>query len=161
MVIYRSGDSNDRGGCLKEVPLIVLVLGFAIMVTGGLIALWASFQISTLEIAEDIWDPWYDSYPGQIDPDFEEQKDRYMAIRAGGLVALVAGIIVAVYGFILMKRESATSRSSVPVMSTISGAVNFCEYCGRQLSPGAVRCPACGRAFRHKEKEVGSEQEVR
>jgi hypothetical protein len=25
------------------------------------------------------------------------------------------------------------------------GATNFCSYCGRQLAPGAVYCPGCGR----------------
>ena len=149
---------------MKEIPLVVLVLGFAIMVTGGLTALWASFQISTLNIAEDVmdeWNSWPDSYPGQIDDEFEEQRDRYSAVRVAGLIALVIGAIVAVCGFILLKRDTTPLESTVPVTNAVSGAVNFCEYCGRPLSPGAVRCPACGRAFQHKGEEVGSGQEVR
>ena len=140
------------------------MLGFAIVVTGGLVALWASFQISTLELAEDVmdeWDPWYEPYPGLIDEELEEQKNRYSAVRAAGLVALVFGGIVVVCGFILLKRDTTPLESTVPVTTAVSGAVNFCEYCGRPLSPGAVRCPACGRAFEHKGEEVGSGQEVR
>ena len=127
-------------------------------------ALWASFQISTLNIAEDVmdeWNSWPDSYPGQIDEEFEEQRDRYSAIRVAGMIALVIGAVVAVCGFILLKREPTVLEFTVPVTATVPGAVNFCEHCGRQLSPGAVRCPACGRAFQHKGEEVGSEQEVR
>ena len=139
-------------------------MGFAIMVTGGLVALWASFQISTLNIAEDVmdeWNSWDYSYPGQIDEEFEEQRDRYSAIRVAGLIALVVGAIVAVCGLILLKRDSTVLASTVQVTTTVTGAVNFCEYCGRQLSAGAVRCPSCGRTFQHKAKEVGGEQEVR
>ncbi len=26
-----------------------------------------------------------------------------------------------------------------------SGTTNFCQHCGRQVAPGAVWCPGCGR----------------
>ena len=126
------------------------------MVTGGLVALWASFQISTLNIAEDVIGEW-----DSLSDSFEEQRDRYSAIRVAGLIALVIGAIVAVYGFILLKRDSTVLEFAAPVATTVPGAVNFCEYCGRQLSAGAVRCPSCGRTFQHKAKEVAGEQEVR
>jgi hypothetical protein len=27
------------------------------------------------------------------------------------------------------------------------GTTNFCPYCGRQMAPGAIYCPGCGRKF--------------
>ena len=32
-------------------------------------------------------------------------------------------------------------------MGAPSGNVNFCSYCGRQVGPGAVWCPGCGRSL--------------
>lgn len=149
---------------MREMPIVLIALGFVFMLVGGLIALWASFQMSSLEVAHDIFDEWgypYDVYPDLIDEEYERLRDYYSAVRVAGVTGMIVGIIVAFYGFILLRKEPEPIAPASSSLSTVSGVVNFCEYCGRQIPPGAVRCPGCGRAFQQKVRGVSSEQEVR
>lgn len=142
----------------------MIVLGFVIITAGTMVMLWASFQIASLENAQDFtdeWDFWYNPYQDMIDEEYERLRDYYSAVRIGGAFGMAAGVALALGGFILMRKESESIVPIVPVPPTVTGAVNFCEYCGQQISPGAIRCPKCGRTFRHMRHEIGSEQEVR
>ena len=148
--------------------MAVIIIGFVVMLTGALVALWASFQISSLERAQnfldemdDEWNDWLNPYPGLLGEEFERERSYYSNIRIVGVVTLIAGVVVVVVGAILLRKEPAPAAYAPMAPATITGAVNYCEYCGRHLSPGAVMCPGCGRTFPRKRHEVGPEQEVR
>ena len=157
---YRTSHIGAEGGCIREV---LIALGLAIMLGAGSVVLWSSFQIRNLERAQDIGDEWGLWYPYDdiLDDEFERQRDFYSAVRILGAIGLMVGLIMVLYGFLLMKKKPEPVAVVAQAPSTVVGATNFCEFCGRQISPGAARCPGCGRALLHEGYEGDREQEVR
>jgi hypothetical protein len=152
----------------------VIVVGIAIMLGAGMVVLWSSIELRNIERSQDLldefddlWDELDDEwYPfGDIDEitasQLEKQHDYYSSVRIAGVIGLIAGAIIALYGFLVLKEEPKPSSMSPFAPQATPGATNYCEYCGRQISPDAVWCPGCGRKFKPKGHEGDREQEVR
>jgi len=144
----------------------VIVVGIAIMLGAGMVVLWSSLELRNIEHAQDLADELNSLYPfGDIDQivdaQLEKQHDYYSSVRIAGVIGLIAGAIIALYGFLFLKGEPKPSSMSPSAPQAAPGATNYCEYCGRQISPGAVWCPGCGRKFKPKGHEGNREQEVR
>jgi len=143
----------------------LIVVGIVMMLGAGMAILWSSIELRNLERAQDVLDEWgeWEWYPysGFVDAETERLHDYYSAVRIVGVIGLIAGAIIALYGFLFLKEEPKPSSMAPSTPQMATGATNYCEYCGQQISPGAVWCPGCGRKFKPQEHEVNREQEVR
>ncbi len=144
----------------------VIAVGIAMMLGAGIVVLWSSLELRNLERAHDFVDDWDEWYPFNgledlVDDQYEKQHDYYTSVRIVGVVGLISGAIITLYGFLAMKEVPRLSSAYPPTMQTTPGTTSYCEYCGRRIGPGAVWCPGCGRKFKQKGNEGNREQGVR
>jgi hypothetical protein len=152
----------------------VIVVGIAIMLGAGMAVLWSSLELRNIERSQDLlgefddlWgeldDEWYPF--GDIDEitasQLEKQHDYYSSVRIAGVIGMIVGAVIVLYGFLYLKEEPKPSSMPRSIPQAAAGAVNYCEYCGRQIGPGAVWCPGCGRKFKPSEPDGNREQQVR
>ncbi len=78
-----------------------------------------------------------------------------------GIILVPVGIIIMVVGLVQSEKPNTVVQYyGAPPPGQIAqggqaqysaggppGTTNFCPYCGRQVAPGAVWCPGCGRKF--------------
>src|SRR5512137_2995546 len=77
-----------------------------------------------------------------------------------GLIFLIAGFVIMIFGLVQNEEpKTIVQYYGVPPPGAVQygqqqmpmypagppGTANFCQYCGRQVMPGAVWCPGCGR----------------
>ncbi|MDH3365513.1 MAG: zinc ribbon domain-containing protein [Thermoplasmata archaeon] len=160
---YGVRNIDDIGGNLREA---LIVVGIAVMLGAGMVVLWSSIELRNLERAQDVLDdfdpffPFNDPYNDIIEEEFDKQRDYYSTVRIVGVVGLAAGAIIVLYGLLFVKEEPRSLWAAPSTPPVPAGAMNYCEHCGRQISPGAVWCPGCGRKFKPKGYEGSREQEV-
>ncbi|MDH3365343.1 MAG: hypothetical protein OEM29_05000 [Thermoplasmata archaeon] len=121
---------------------VAVVVG-AVLVCAGLPSVVAGYDyyVTAKEADEHLQDQLEElglsEIPGVDDLD-ERARAGLAASVAGAVIALVGGVALA-YG-LLKKTEDIAPR-----LNLAPGATNFCEYCGKQISPNAASCPCCGR----------------
>jgi len=160
-----------EGGSLREA---VIVVGIAILLGAGMVVLWSSLELRNIERSQDLLgefddmlDDFDDLWPPFVDvsevtaSQLEKQHDYYSNVRIVGFIGVIAGAIIALYGFLVLKEEPKLVTLVPPGPAGATGATNYCQHCGRQISPGAVWCPGCGRKFKPQGHEGDREQEVR
>lgn len=110
--------ANVAGG------VVIAVIGIVLVAIG----------LGTYTYEETVVDLW-----------FVEVVDR--PYQAEDLTLMVLGIVVLIVGIIVAAMPSKTQTPLVqqPVYANVTGTASFCQYCGRQVAPGVVFCPGCGR----------------
>ena len=114
-------------------------VGFAlgvILLVGGIgAAAWAYAVIHHIPSPE---------YRDQYDYDF------WSAVEILGLVNALVGGVFAVYSLVAEETVTLSNGRRTSIQQPLApGAMNFCQYCGRQIALDAVWCPGCGRNFSH------------
>ena len=138
---------GHRGGRAYASECVVLntaaVVAGAVIILAGLLAVVAGYDyyVTMNEADEHLHDQLEEQGLSEI-PGLDDPGDRAItglaASVAGAITALVGGVLLA-YG-LLKRTEDVTPR-----LNLAPGATNFCEYCGKQISPNAASCPCCGR----------------
>jgi uncharacterized membrane protein YphA (DoxX/SURF4 family) len=115
----------------------------AVLVCAGLLAIVAGYDyyVTMKEADEHLQDQLEEQGLSEI-PGVDDLGERasagLAASLAGAIIALVGGVLLAC-GLLTKPKDVTTPPNIVP------GSTNFCECCGRQISPNAVSCLGCGR----------------
>ncbi|HEX9907937.1 MAG TPA: zinc ribbon domain-containing protein [Thermoplasmata archaeon] len=109
-----------------------LVVGILLVVCGGGAFLWADQEIDEMGVL--IY-----AYP--------EDYEAYQTIGYIGLIAAGVGVLFVLIGAVSKGTTAQTAQKPEIRPVAHPGVVNFCQYCGAQLTPGATRCNRCGRAM--------------
>ena len=113
----------------------VVGLGLLLAISGGIVFLLFDSMASDMTL----FDRYYNS----------DVYDRYQTFSSLGILFGVMGVIFFVVGFALQDQSQKKVQTVVihQVGLGPQGTANFCSYCGRQLAPGAIWCPGCGRSL--------------
>ena len=128
---------------MNTTGVVVLIVGFVILIIGAGAAIWAQSSADSMSYWERLGSP--------------EEYDSYVAMASIGWVVAGVGVLLAIVGLVVaVAGGSKTSPQTTgqpgqwqPGQAQFGpvnpGSTNFCQYCGRQLAPGASWCPGCGR----------------
>lgn len=66
------------------------------------------------------------------------------------VMLVTIGVVLLIYGVVAKDETKGAQYPPTPQAQPFTepaGLVRFCQYCGQQTSPGAVRCSSCGRSL--------------
>jgi len=124
---------------------VLVILGFLVLVFG-------SFEYSIYSHNKDTLE-WNEAW-GADTPDQHELVASQFRLA---MAAFILGTLFVIFGIAVLASAASFNRSiddeefkadliaTLRTQQVVPGVKSFCQYCGRQLAPGGVWCPGCGR----------------
>ncbi len=120
----------------------IVAVGIVFVLGGAMVTLFGAYGLKTVDRAEEVAQEHQFDFNLWGDSTLESMRSYYTAMLVAGVVALLVGAGMAIYGWRSIHAAPAADMGDI---SADSESWHFCEHCGSYVDHTAVRCPSCGR----------------
>lgn len=116
----------------------IVALGIVFVLGGAMAALYSAYVLKTVDRAETV----FLEHQFDFNDPLESIRSIYTATLVAGIVALLVGAGMAIYGW---RSNNVSLDTDIGGISADLESWRFCQHCGAHVDAVAVRCPSCGR----------------